>query len=63
MVTHGRLVGLQSCEFEVDIVAAKVGVARGSLDVRFADGALSMCMQYGVNAAIEVSRGTELGQQ
>ena len=55
MVTCDRLVGLRSCEFEVHIVAAEVGAAGGSLGVRFAGGAPSTCMQYGVNVAIEVS--------
>jgi hypothetical protein len=63
VVTYGRLVGLWSCEFEVDIVVAGAEAAGGSLGMRFAGGAPSMCMQHGVNAAIEVSRGIELGRQ
>jgi hypothetical protein len=62
VVTRGRLVGQRSCEFEVDIVAARAGAGGGSLRVHFVCGAPSTCMQYGVNAAIEVSRGTELGR-
>ena len=63
MVTHGWLVGLQSCEFEVDIVAAKARIVGRNLGMRFAGGTLSTCMQHRVNAAIEVSRGIELGRQ
>jgi hypothetical protein len=63
VVTRGWLLGLRSCEFEVDIVAAGAGEGRRSLGVRFAGGAPSTCMQHGVNAAIEGSQGTELGRQ
>jgi hypothetical protein len=62
VVTCGRLVGQRSCEFEVDIVAAEVGAGGGSQGVHFVCGAPSTCMQHSVNAAIEVSRGTELGR-
>jgi hypothetical protein len=62
VVTRGRLVGQRSCEFEVDIVAAGAGVGGGSLGVHFVCSAPSTCMQHGVNAAIEVSRGTEPGR-
>jgi hypothetical protein len=62
VVTRGRLVGQRSCEFEVDIVAAGAGAGGGSLGVHFVCGAPSTCMQHGVNAAIEVSRGTKLGR-
>jgi hypothetical protein len=62
VVTRGWLVGQRSYEFEVDIVAAGAGAGGGSLGVHFVCGAPSTCMQHGVNAAIEVSRGTELGR-
>jgi hypothetical protein len=62
VVTHGPLVGQQSCEFEVDIVVAGAGAGGGSLGVHFVCGAPSSCLQHSVNAAIEVSRGIELGR-
>jgi hypothetical protein len=61
VVTRGRLLGLRSCEFEVDIVAAGARAGGGSLGVRFVGGAPPTCMQHGMNAAIEGSQGTELG--
>jgi hypothetical protein len=63
VVTRGRLLSLRNCEFEVDIVAIGAGAGGGSLGVCFASGAPPTCMQHGVNAAIEGSQGTELGQQ
>jgi hypothetical protein len=62
LVTRSRLVGQRSCEFEVDIVAAGAGAGGGSPGVHFVCSAPLMCMQHGVNAAIEVSRGIELGR-